>query len=109
MNKITSPSRTLFRSALEKATVSAIAPNATAKAYPDTRYPATLSVTAKSAAISGSRPTMPNSVRPIPKPPKAKARSPAGKEPVFCFVTMTSSLLADAHAGNTSTHRHIEE
>ena len=52
---------------------------------------------------------MPNSVRPIPKPPRAKARSPAGNALVFCFVTMTSSLLSDAQMGNIPRHRQIRD
>src|SRR6476620_10000733 len=62
--------------------------------------PAVASLTLKSAATSGSRPMMTNSVSPIPNPPRASAIRPIGMEVLLQNCTerfvRRKLLVADA-------------
>lgn len=95
-NNATRPTRIALRGSRAVAAVSAIAPTATLRAYPEISRPAAASDTAKLDATCGSSPAIRNSVRPMPNPPSASAISPLGirRSPIAgpgCFPNVTSA------------------
>lgn len=83
MNRPISSISMRLRDTLVPSTVMTGAPATTPSAYPVTSSPAVGTVTPKSAATSGSRPMITNSVVPIPKAPMARARRARGMEVPF--------------------------
>ncbi len=77
-NNATRPISTCLRGSRAVAAVSAMAPTATLRAYPEISQPAAASDTEKLDATWGSRPAIRNSVSPMPNPPSASATSPPG-------------------------------